>query len=205
MTLTTNDIIISPPPTSGKISFPVVFGNDHSVELEIGTGKGGFLLEQATANPERNYLGIEWANKFFLYAADRFARRGLTNVRMMRTDAKTFVLNQLAESSLSAIHIYHPDPWPKHRHHKRRLIDAAFLHAAADALLDGGWLKVQTDHAEYFEVIRSCLSDNDVFEKVLEVEDRQAENSAIIATNFQIKYEREGRRFYRVECARRNR
>src|SRR5690606_38313466 len=112
----------------------------------IGTGKGGFLLNRARAHPERNFLGIEWANKIFRYAADRMARWGVTNVRLMRTDASHLMRHHMPPECLSMLHIYHPDPWPKKRHHKRRLIQPPFVAAATTALTPGGRLAIQTDH-----------------------------------------------------------
>ena len=150
-------------------------------------------------------MGIEWANKYFKLAADRMARWGVGNVRMIRCDAKVFVQQYLPEASISALHVHHPDPWPKKRHHRRRLFDEAFVEAAAKALADGGVLDVQTDHAEYFEQIKSVLRAQPDLEETLFARQNQDESDAVIATNFQIKYEREGREIYRLTHRRRPR
>ncbi|MBK8916052.1 MAG: tRNA (guanosine(46)-N7)-methyltransferase TrmB [Phycisphaerales bacterium] len=130
---------------------------DAPIELEIGTGKARFLLNRARRLPHHCFLGIEWANEFYRFAADRMARWGVRNVRMLRTDASVFVRNACPRHSLAAMHVYHPDPWPKARHHKRRLFQPALVSAAADCLVDGGILFVQTDHAEYFTIIAALL------------------------------------------------
>lgn len=168
------------------------------IELEIGSGKGTFLLRQARAHLDRNYLGIEWANKFYKYAADRMRRWGLTNVRMLRTDARDFVMQRLAMDSLDALHIYHPDPWPKKRHHRRRLIQADFVDAAIRAMKNGARLAIQTDHAGYFEQISEVTRSFPQLEEIAWADERYGIVGEDIKTNFEIKYEREGRDFYRL-------
>ncbi|MCH8968942.1 MAG: tRNA (guanosine(46)-N7)-methyltransferase TrmB [Planctomycetes bacterium] len=205
MNMSLVDIIYDLPANPKTICLRELFGNDRPIELEIGTGKGGFLLQQARAHEDRNYLGIEWANKYFKLAADRMARWGVGNVRMIRCDAKVFVQQYLPAASISALHVHHPDPWPKRRHHRRRLFDEAFVDAAAKALADGGVLDVQTDHAEYFEQIRSVLRAQPDLEETLFARQNQDECDDVIATNFQIKYQREGREIYRLTYRRRPR
>ena len=98
-----------------------------AMELEIGSGKGTFLVQHAKLHPDVNYLGIEWAKAFWKYAADRVRRHGLENVRLLRCDAAVFVRHYVPDATFRQVHIYFPDPWPKKRHHKRRLIQADFL------------------------------------------------------------------------------
>jgi tRNA (guanine-N7-)-methyltransferase len=175
-----------------------LFGNDQPIELEIGSGKGGFILRQAKAHPDRNYLGIEWANQFYKYAADRMARWGLTNVRIMRADARDFVIQRLRPGCLAALHIYHPDPWPKKRHHKRRLFQPSFMAAAVEALAPGARLAIQTDHAGYFEQIEEVTAARGELEPIPFVDEEYGTVGQDLKTNFEIKYEREGRTFHRL-------
>ena len=181
-----------------KLNWNELFGNDHPVEVEIGTGKAAFLLRRAQARPELNFLGIEWANEFFRFAADRMRRWGLTNVRMVRTDASHFIRGQCPRGSLRVLHVYHPDPWPKKRHHKRRLFQQPFVDAAADCLIPSGRLAVQTDHAEYFEIIRGLLLNHPRLKEIPFDQLDFAVETGDLATNFEIKYRREGREFYRM-------
>lgn len=192
------DIVVEPPGIGEVLDVPGLFGQRRPIEMEIGCGKGGFLLRQAREHPDRNYLGIEWANKYYLYAADRFRRWGLTNVRIIRTDARHLVVHQFPARVLSALHVYHPDPWPKKRHHKRRLFTPEFVDAAVRALLPGARWAVQSDHAEYFEIIAALLRARPELEPVDfddpdygTVEDRTE-------TNFEVKYLREGRTIHRL-------
>ena len=191
--------IIRPPPEAGELfSPPDVFGRDGPFELEIGCGKGGFLLRRAQAHAEVNLLGIEWANKYFKFAADRMARWGLSNVRVMRTDARHFVIHHLPAGCLSALHVYHPDPWPKKRHHKRRLFQPDFVEAAVRALVTDGRWAIQTDHAEYRAWIEELMAQATGLERI-EYDDPEfgiIDDSA--QTNFEIKYRREGRTIYNL-------
>src|SRR6188508_3113617 len=120
------------------LNWPELYGNANPVELEIGMGKGTFLTEQAKARPEINFFGIEWARWFWRYASDRIRRAGCTNAHLVRAEAGFFLAEHVAENTLSVLHIYFPDPWPKARHHKRRLIQPAFLSQAQRVLQPGG-------------------------------------------------------------------
>ncbi len=178
------------------------FGNPWPVELEIGTGKAGFLLRRAQAHPELNFLGIEWANEFYRFAVDRMERWKLANVRILRADAGHFVRASCPRDSLAALHVYHPDPWPKRRHHKRRLFQQAFVDAAVACLVRGGRWAVQTDHAEYFEIIRDLLLGHPELEPIPFDDPDFGVAEARIATNFEIKYLRAGRPMYQLAVRR---
>lgn len=188
-----------PPPAPGEVCDPRSLFDHHApLEMEIGCGKGGFLLRQAQAHPDRNYFAVEWANEFYKFASDRMARWGITNVRIMRTDAKVLVTHHLPPACLAALHVYHPDPWPKKRHHKRRLFSPDFMEAVVRVLVPGGRLAVQTDHAEYFEQIQSVITARPEivlapFEEICEAEPETGPQ-----TNFQVKYQREGRDIFRI-------
>src|SRR5262249_18779618 len=120
------------------------------------------------------------------------------NVRVLRDDAKHFVMRRLSPNALAALHIYHPDPWPKKRHHKRRLIDAAYVDAAVRALAPGGRLAIQTDHADYFAGIRTVTVCHPLL-KPIELSDPEfGAADERTETNYEIKYLREGRPIYRL-------
>ncbi|MGE0480635.1 MAG: tRNA (guanosine(46)-N7)-methyltransferase TrmB [Phycisphaerae bacterium] len=172
------------------------------IELEIGTGKGAFILRRALDHPERNFLGIEWANEFYRYAVDRMQRRGAQNVRLLRCDAGWFVRQVCPAGSLAALHVYHPDPWPKKRHHKRRLFEPAFVAAATSCLQPGARWAVQTDHAEYFSQIVALLAAEPRLERAEFDDPAWGVSDARLQTNFEIKYLREGRAIYRIAVRR---
>lgn len=170
---------------------------DHPVELEIGSGKGTFLVQQATQLPGVNYVGIEYARAFCLYGADRIRRRNLTNVRMIHADAKTIVTWYCPDAIFRQVHIYFPDPWPKKRHHKRRMVQADFLVELHRVLEPGGMIRLVTDHDGYFEWMQdhaaqsAALFDREAFERPV-----SADSGEVVGTNFERKYRREGRPFH---------
>ena len=132
-------------------------------EIEIGSGKGTFLIQEATQRPEPNYLGFEWASEFYRYAADRIRRNHLANVKMMLGDATEFLRFWCAEKVVDVIHLYFSDPWPKTRHHKRRVIQDTTLETFHRVLKQGGMIHVMTDHddlwqwcEEHFQRHKTC-------------------------------------------------
>jgi len=198
MPVTLETVTVDPLSLGDPADLPALFARPGPIELEIGCGKGGFLLRRAQAHPDRNFLGIEWANKFYQFAADRMARWGLDNVRIMRADAKHFVIHRLPPACIDALHIYHPDPWPKKRHHKRRLIDAAFTEAAVRALKPGSRWAIQTDHRDYFEQIRTVTGARPELAPISFEDESAGTVGERTETNFEIKYLREGRPIYRL-------
>ena len=174
-----------------------VFGNDRPVELEIGMGKGTFLTEQAKARPDVNFFGIEYARWFWRYASDRLRRNHCLNARTVRAEAMFFLREHVPPASVSVLHVYFPDPWPKKRHHKRRLIQEPFLREAERVLVPGGRLQVVTDHQDYFEQIEPTVKAS----KLTVIEYNRpgsAGEGEFVGTNFERKYRREGRPFYAI-------
>ena len=137
----------------GTIDWLQVFGQNHSVEIEVGCGKGLFLLTAAMANPDVNFFGIEIVRKYQLYTATRIAIRRLPNVRVACTDARILLRDRVSPRSVQAIHVYFPDPWWKKRHHKRRVFTPEFVASCAAALKPGGMLYLATDVEEYFRLM----------------------------------------------------
>lgn len=118
------------------------------LELEIGCGKGTFILSEAKLRPEINLLGIEWEGEFFAYSADRLRRANVTSVRMLHADATEFLRWRTPSGLFAVIHLYFSDPWPKSKHHKNRVVQHRFLAEAWRTLVPGGELRVVTDHDE---------------------------------------------------------
>jgi tRNA (guanine-N7-)-methyltransferase len=140
------------------------FSKRQPLEVELGSGDGGFLAAWAARQPHRNFLGIERLLGR-LRKLDRKGRRtGLTNLALLRVEAAYFVAYLLPASSVDAFHIYFPDPWPKRKHLKNRLIIAAFAEATHRALNPGGAVYLRTDHSDYFAQMETVYRAHHGFE-----------------------------------------
>lgn len=142
---------IATDPEAGRLDPRAWFAHpDRPLEIEIGSGKGTFLVQQAMLQPEVNFLGIEWAREFAWYTADRVRRRRarglLANVRVLHADAATFLRWRAPDAIARVVHLYFSDPWPKAKHHKKRVVQDRFLAEAWRVLTPGGELRVVTDH-----------------------------------------------------------
>jgi tRNA (guanine-N7-)-methyltransferase len=182
---------------------PAFLQQEGPLEIEIGIGKGRFLLAVAEARPDVRHLGIEWANKYLRVAEARAVKRGLANVRFARVDARELVHRVLPTASVSAYYVFYPDPWPKKRHHKRRFLRRDTADQLARTLADRGTLHVSTDHADYWRAIVEVLDDHAGFERLpafggegfpLPVEEP--------LTNYEVKYRVEGRERFRASWRR---
>lgn len=127
-----------------------LFGNRAAVEVELGAGDGGFILELAARHPERNFFALERLLGRARKIAKRGEERGLRNLKVLRLESSYFIERLCLPESVSVVHIMFPDPWPKKRHHKRRLIQPEFLARLARVLVPGGEVRFTTDHEEYF-------------------------------------------------------
>jgi tRNA (guanine-N7-)-methyltransferase len=193
------EISIKPERLEGRISFGNFFVKPYPVHIEIGSGKGTFLVNQAQAQPEINFLGVEWANKYYRYAVDRIGRWGLSNVRLIRTDAAEFIAEHAPDSSVSCFHIYFPDPWPKKRHHKRRFICEKNMAELLRCLAPGGIINIATDHADYFEQIERVIDfAGEQLERIDFIKPAGADTDEWAGTNFERKYLKEGREIYTI-------
>lgn len=135
-----------------------LFGREAPCVLEIGFGMGTATAAMAEANPERNYLGIEVHSPGVGSLLKQVQEKGLSNVRVIRHDAVEVVESMLPPSSLSGIHVFFPDPWPKKRHQKRRLLQQPFVAQLANRLATGAYLHVATDWEDYAVQILQVLS-----------------------------------------------
>lgn len=174
------------------------FGRTGPVEVEIGIGKGRFLLEAASRRPEVLHLGVEWANEYLNLVLKRAETRALKNIRLIRIDATLLVAQAIPNDSVDAYYVFYPDPWPKRRHQKRRFLQAKNARHLIRTLKVGGHLHVATDHPDYWEWIETHFAPLKALEPLLtfggshfpvEIEKP--------LTNYEAKYEREGRARFR--------
>lgn len=180
------------------VAWAEVFGDSAPVELEVGSGKGLFLANAARANPDRRYLGIELAKKYAHKAAERLAKAGLANAKILPGDARRFLHEFVPAASLEAVHIYFPDPWWKKRHRKRRVFCEPFVDDVSRILIPGGDFHIATDVEEYFGVMMELMGARSDFVEQPRPELKMPEHDLDYLTNFERKYRIEGRPIHRA-------
>jgi tRNA (guanine-N7-)-methyltransferase len=194
-------VLLDESSASGQMDLPAIFGNRRPVEIEIGPGKGAFLLRRAAERPELNLLGLEWVRSYACYAADRALRAGLGNVRLLCADAEAVFRTCLPGTSVWRVHIHFPDPWPKRKHRRRRLIKPPFAMNLRRVLRLGGQVGVITDHAGYFHQICRVLS-GEVGLAEVPFAGTPGPGRVELGTNFERKYTARGSRFYTFAAVR---
>lgn len=137
--------------------WPAIFANDQPLALEIGCGTGHFVLACALAQPDMNFLAIDIYNKGCLKTCAKIDAAGVSNVRVMRAEARWLMEKGLQAESLAAVYINCPDPWPKKRHRRRRLVNREFLLAMARYLAPGGDFFFSTDVCDYAEDVAAAV------------------------------------------------
>ncbi|HET7712163.1 MAG TPA: tRNA (guanosine(46)-N7)-methyltransferase TrmB [Thermoanaerobaculia bacterium] len=188
-----SDLVINPRETGFLLlDLRELFGNDHPVILEIGSGKGRFLIATAMEQPERNFIGIEKSLHYHRVIRDRVMKRGLTNIRLINHDAFLVLQKMLGDRTISEIHVYFPDPWPRKREQKRRIMRPEVLEEMRRVLVDDGGGIYVTDHREYFE------SAAPVIERYFRIERRVPGPDDPPRTNYEAKYRAEGREIFEV-------
>jgi tRNA (guanine-N7-)-methyltransferase len=177
-----------------------LFETKQPFEMEIGSGKGRFLLERAAKHPERNFLGIDYAWRFLREGHQRIAQRGLENVRFYKAEGGEVVRHLIPDASIDIFHIYFPDPWPKRQQRKRRLLTPEFFQLLHQRLVPGGKLELATDNFQYLVFFKKSLVEAG---DTLWSEVRDSQNERLldpeILTHFEAKYRREGRTLYYIE------
>ncbi len=187
------DIAINPRETGfERLDLRSVFGNGNPVILEIGSGKGRFLISSATERPDLNFIGIEKSLHYHRVIRDRVTKRSLTNVRLINHDAFPVLQKMFPDASISELHVYFPDPWPRKREQKRRIIRPDALAEFRRVLVDGGSGIYVTDHREYFEAAAPIIA------QVFRSETRVPGPADLPRTNYEAKYRAEGRAIYEV-------
>ena len=145
------------------LDFRQLFGREAPVVMEIGFGDGELLAAMAAAEPERDFIGVEVHEPGVGHALLLADKLGLRNLRFIRHDAVEVLEQQVADASLAGIHLFFPDPWPKKRHHKRRLVQPGFARLVARKLAPDGVFHVATDWAPYAEHIEAVVAAEPAF------------------------------------------
>ncbi len=156
---------------------------DRPIEVDVGCGKGRFLLARARRHPEINFLGIERLLGRLRKVDRRAIRAGLDNIRLLRAEAGYATTYLLPPTAISAYYIFFPDPWPKTRHHDHRLFNPDYVSALARTLVPGGAVHVATDHEPYFSEIVMALGRDPRFSPIEPFEPSEEER-----TDFELAY-----------------
>jgi tRNA (guanine-N7-)-methyltransferase len=175
-----------------RLDLAQLFENSRRVVLEIGSGKGRFLIAAATAQADVNFIGIEKSLHYHRVIRDRVAKRGLMNIRLINHDAFLVLRDMLPDASIDEIHIYFPDPWPRKREQKRRIIRDEALMEMNRVLVPGGSGIYVTDHRDYYEAAAP------VIESIFRAERRIPTPDDPPRTNYEAKYRQEGRAIFEV-------
>lgn len=186
-----------PQAAPSPLNWTHVFGNNLPVEIEVGFGKGLFLLNAGRDRPHVNFFGIEIERKYALFTATRLAKNNLRNVKVATCDAHWFLREHVAAESVAAIHVYFPDPWWKTRHRKRRLFTRAFAEQCVRVLRVDGRLRLASDVEAYFTETARMLEQFSALAPLPQLEVRAPSHDLDYLTNFERKYRKEGRPIYR--------
>lgn len=180
-------IVFAPESYVERLNYADIFSADRPVEVEIGSGDGSFLAQYAKLHPETNFLGVERLLGR-LRKLDKKARRlALDNLKIIRIEAAYFTGFLLPPGSVRALHVYFPDPWPKARHARNRLIQPAYLAAVRRALEDNGALYLRTDDTPYFEQMLEAIGETPGFEAI-----ETPDELAALTTDFERHFNAQG-------------
>jgi tRNA (guanine-N7-)-methyltransferase len=175
-----------------------LFGRVAPLEVELGSGKGLFLQNAAQGTPEHDFLGVELAVRYARFTAARLAKRELSNALAVQGDGLRLFREWIPPESLAAVHVYFPDPWWKARHHKRRVMNEAFLADVVRTLQAGGRLHFWTDVKEYFDASLELIAKTPLAGP-LPVAERPAEHDLDFRTHFERRTRLHGEAVWRAE------
>jgi tRNA (guanine-N7-)-methyltransferase len=193
MTLARTGLIYRPASYVERLAISELYPREQPLEVELGSGDGSFLVAYAQAHREINFLGVERLLGRVRKLDRKGSRAQLTNLRLLRLEASYVVEYLLPPQSVKAMHIYFPDPWPKRRHHPRRLINERFVQAVSRVLVPGGCLYLRTDDENYQEQMRSVSLAQPGFQAVETPADLAAQ-----VTDFERGFLAAGRPIYRL-------
>lgn len=165
-TLAGTSLIYCPASIVTRLDFSEMFAKPQPVEVELGAGDGSFIVQYAALHPEHNYIAVERLLGRLRKIDRKGSRAGLANLRCIRLEAAYVTEFLLPRQSVRAFHIYFPDPWPKRRHHKHRLVNTRFTTLLEQALEPHGVVYVRTDDANYFEQITGAFRSNTGFASI---------------------------------------
>jgi len=193
-----NPQYVVPNPAEYKGNWKEVFGSENPLHIEVGTGKGQFLVGMAKQNPHINYIGIEMYESVILSALERLIEEELPNLKLLNVDA-----NQLSEffakNDVDRVYLNFSDPWPKKRHAKRRLTYKTFLSMYENLLVDVGEIHFKTDNQGLFEYSLTSFSEYGLLLKYISLDLHKSDFEGNVMTEYEEKFSQKGSRIYRCE------
>jgi tRNA (guanine-N7-)-methyltransferase len=178
------------------VDWGAIFGNDNLLALEIGCGIGDFIVKTAADHPDWNFIAIDIYNKGCWKSCRRIDRAGLKNLRVLRVEARSFIADMIAKESLAAVYINCPDPWPKKKHRKRRLVNRQFMDFLRDYMAQDAEFYFSTDFDDYGTDVAEMLAGLEGFTNRLSPDLYRHELAMYHLSKYMNKFMAEGKRIY---------
>ncbi|WP_456277951.1 tRNA (guanosine(46)-N7)-methyltransferase TrmB [Bacillus sp. AK128] len=185
-------------PTQHKGKWHEIFGNDHPIHIEVGTGKGKFITGMAKENPSINYIGIELQESVIIGALERILEEPLPNVKLLNENAED-LQDIFGDNEVDRVYLNFSDPWPKNRHEKRRLVYKDYLKLYEGILVKNGEIHFKTDNQGLFEYSLTSFSQYGLIIKYVSLDLHNSDVEGNIMTEYEEKFASRGNRIYRVE------
>ncbi|MDN5013379.1 tRNA (guanosine(46)-N7)-methyltransferase TrmB [Streptococcus sp. SN3] len=191
-------VILNPADAKGR--WQEIFGNDHPIHVEVGSGKGAFVSGMAKANPEINYIGIDIQKSVLSYALDKVLATGVPNIKLLWVDGSDLT-DYFEDGEIDRLYLNFSDPWPKKRHEKRRLTYQSFLATYQQILPENGEIHFKTDNRGLFEYSLVSFSQYGMKLKGVWLDLHASDFEDNVLTEYEQKFANKGQVIYRVEAA----
>ena len=190
-------VVLNPVDAKGK--WQEIFGNDHPIHVEVGSGKGAFITGMAKANPDINYIGIDIQKSVLSYALDKVLEADVPNIKLLWVDGSELT-NYFADGEIDRLYLNFSDPWPKKRHEKRRLTYKSFLDTFKQILPEKGEIHFKTDNRGLFEYSLVSFSQYGMVLKGVWLDLHASDFEGNVLTEYEQKFSSKGQVIYRVEA-----
>ncbi|WP_129691227.1 tRNA (guanosine(46)-N7)-methyltransferase TrmB [Gottfriedia acidiceleris] len=191
---------VIPNPSEQKGKWKEVFQNDQPIHIEVGTGRGRFMVGMAKANPHINYIGIEKYTSVISDALDKLIEAEVPNLKLLNVDAQKLT-DFFEDGEIDRVYLNFSDPWPKVRHEKRRLTHKTFLNMYQQILKNDGEIHFKTDNQDLFEFSIMSMANYGMTMHFLSLDLHNSDFEGNIMTEYEEKFSSKGNRIYRVEAA----
>ena len=190
-------VVLNPEDAKGK--WHGIFGNDHPIHIEVGSGKGAFITGMAKANPDINYIGIDIQKSVLSYALDKVLEADVPNIKLLWVDGDSLT-NYFEDGEVDMMYLNFSDPWPKSRHEKRRLTYKTFLDTYKQILPENGEIHFKTDNRGLFEYSLASFSQYGMVINKVWLDLHASDYEGNVMTEYERKFSEKGQVIYRVEA-----